>query len=146
MGLSLGVGGGGAEVKHEPNVVPMIDIMLVLLIIFMIITPVITSGFQARMPEGRNVEAAVPEDGEIMLGIDVNGQYYLDPGTGETGQIENDSLGSYLRQIYENRTIDKVLFFKADAGLQYSEVEAALELARDAGVRVLASITEQKKD
>lgn len=140
------VGGGGPEVKHEPNVVPMIDIMLVLLIIFMIITPVITSGFQARMPEGRNLEAAVPEDGEIMLGIDIEGRYYLDPGTGEIGQIENDSLASYLMQIYENRTIDKVLFFKADAGLPYAKVEEALELAREAGVRVLASITEQKQD
>ncbi len=144
MGMS--VGGGGSEVKNEPNVVPMIDIMLVLLIIFMIVTPVITSGFQARMPEGRNVQPSEPEDGEVVLGIDQDGQYYLDPGSGEIGQIPNDSLGSYLIRIFESRQTDKVLFFKADAGLPYEQVEEALELARDAGVRLLASITEQKRD
>ena len=144
MGMSAG--GGGSGVRHEPNVVPMIDIMLVLLIIFMIVTPVITSGFQARMPEGKNTEQAPPEDGEVVLGIDVDGQYYLDPGTGEIAQIDNDSLGSYLMQIFESRLTDKVLYFKADAGLSYAEVEEALELARDAGVRLLASITEQKRD
>jgi biopolymer transport protein TolR len=144
MGMS--VGGGGSEVKNEPNVVPMIDIMLVLLIIFMIVTPVITSGFQARMPEGRNTLQSPSEDGDVVLGIDADGQYYLDPGTGEIGQIPNDSLGSYLAQVFETRLTDKILFFKADADLAYEEVEVALELARDAGVRLLASITEQIRD
>src|SRR5574341_968185 len=52
MGMAIDAGEGP---KHEPNVVPMIDIMLVLLIIFMIVTPVITAGFQAQMPQGKNL-------------------------------------------------------------------------------------------
>lgn len=144
MGMS--VGGPDEGVKNEPNVVPMIDIMLVLLIIFMIVTPVITSGFQAQMPEARNLEQSDPSEGEVILGIDREGQYYLDPGTGEIGQIPNDSLGSFLLTIYNNRRTDKILFFKADANLEYQKVEDALELAREAGVRVLASITEQIRE
>lgn len=56
--MGADVGGGGA-VKSEPNVIPMIDIMLVLLIIFMIVTPVITAGFQATMPEGKDRKSVV---------------------------------------------------------------------------------------
>ena len=61
--MSVSIGGGGS-VKSEPNVVPMIDVMLVLLIIFMIVTPVISSGFQARIPQGKNIDSRPDEDGE----------------------------------------------------------------------------------
>ena len=52
MGMKVGDEGG---VKAEPNVVPMIDVMLVLLIIFMVVTPIIASGFEATMPQGKNI-------------------------------------------------------------------------------------------
>jgi biopolymer transport protein ExbD len=124
----------------------MIDIMLVLLIIFMIVTPVITSGFTARIPEGRNIERAEEADGDVTLGIDDQGQYYLDPGTGQTTAIVNDSLTSFLTRVYSSPGIDKVLYFKADAGLPYSVIEEALESAREAGVAVLATIAEQPRE
>ena len=143
MGMS--VGGGEESVNSEPNVVPMIDIMLVLLIIFMIVTPVITGGFQAKIPEARELEPRPEEDNDIILGIDIEGNYYLDPGSGEIGRIEKDELESWLVRIYETRTVDKILYFKADANLPYETVEEALESARVAGVRVLASITEEPR-
>jgi len=146
--------GGGGEVKSEPNVVPMIDVMLVLLIIFMIVTPIISAGFQAQMPEARNIEKAEEEDGDVVLGIDQNGKYYLDPGTGEIGPVvpsgmegqmdQTERLASLLTQIYENRS-NSILYFRADQGLDYSYVEDAMDIARKAGVRVLAAVTDEQR-
>ena len=144
--MSISVGHGEEAVKSEPNVIPMIDIMLVLLIIFMIVTPVITGGFQATMPEARNLEQRPEEDNDVILGIDIDGQYYLDPGTGEIGMIVNDSLASFLTQVYETRTRDAILYFRADANLEFAIVEDAMDVARKSGVRVLAAITELKRE
>jgi biopolymer transport protein ExbD len=148
--------GGDEGVKHEPNVVPMIDIMLVLLIIFMIVTPVISAGFQAKMPQGKNIVAREEDTGDVVLGIDVNGAYYLDPGTGTVtplcppnaprGSCDQDArLTDALTRVYTNRVKDKILYFKADQGLKYSMVEGAVQIARQAGVRVLAAITEEQR-
>ena len=152
MGMAAGSDEG---VKHEPNVVPMIDIMLVLLIIFMIVTPVITAGFQAQMPQGKNISSQEEQDGDITLGVDKEGKYFLDAGTGEVhpvcglraaGCVERDRLMALLTQVYANRTKDKILYFKADQNLEFSKVEGAIQIARKAGVRVVAAITEEKRD
>ena len=142
MGVSIG---GGGSVKSEPNVIPMIDIMLVLLIIFMIVTPVISSGFQAKMPQAKNLESAPDEDGDVLLGVDRDGGYYLDPGSGTISPVSGEQLEEALNQIYSTRT-DKVMYFRADAGLEYGAIEDVLLLARRAGVRVLAAITEEKRE
>ena len=143
MGMAVGP---KTSVKSQPNVVPMIDIMLVLLIIFMIVTPVISAGFQAQMPLARNAEARPDESEDIILGIDNEGNYYLDPGTGKIGRVGQGQLEDLLRQLYETRTKDKILYFKGDRDLEFGKVQDAIEIARRAGVRVLAAITEQKKE
>jgi biopolymer transport protein ExbD len=143
MGVSVGDSGG---IKSEPNVVPMIDIMLVLLIIFMIVTPVIAAGFQADMPMARNVESRQEEPEDVVLGIDVDGNYYLDPGTGTISFVPADQLEATLTQVYEVRTKDKIMYFRADKNLEYGVVQEAIEIARASGVRVLAAITEQAKE
>src|SRR5213595_912612 len=73
-------GGKKAEgaVAANINVTPIIDVMLVLLIIFMIVTPAITAGFQATLPRAKNPESREEADGEIRLGIDRDGKFYLD--------------------------------------------------------------------
>ncbi len=140
MGLAVGDQG---EVKSEPNVIPMIDVMLVLLIIFMIVTPVISSGMQAKMPMGRNIESEPEEDLDVVLGIDNRGDYFLDPGDGTVRPVRRDSLESYLTQVFDSRTKDKILYFKADQNLDYGAIQDAVEIARSAGVRVLAAVTEE---
>jgi biopolymer transport protein ExbD len=115
----------------------MIDIMLVLLIIFMIVTPLIAAGFQATMPRGSNLDPSPEEEGEVVLGIDVNGNYFLDGRSVPEGVLED-----YLRSIYTARTEDKILFFKADQQLRFQKIEEAVEIARRAGVRVMAAVTE----
>jgi biopolymer transport protein ExbD len=151
-----------ADVKSEPNVVPMIDVMLVLLIIFMIVTPIITAGFQAEMPEAKNIEKAEEEDGDVVLGIDDAGLLYLDPGTGEIGPVQradlqaiwsdapprdapqDEKLSFWLTKVYENRT-NKIMYFRADQDLEFSYVEDAMDVARKSGVRVLAAVTEEQR-
>ena len=136
--MALVIGGAGrTSVKSEPNVVPMIDIMLVLLIIFMIVTPLIAAGFKATLPKGKNLDPRPEGDNEIVLGIDQAGRYFLNGRP-----LPNGTLEDQLRSIYAARTEDKILYFKADNQLKYSTVQEAVETARKAGVRVMAAITE----
>ncbi len=146
-------GGKKAEgaVAANINVTPMIDVMLVLLIIFMIVTPAITAGFQATIPRARNPDAKEEEEGEIRLGIDRDGKFYIDitdPRTGKyTGPryISDDDLLSQLTNLYANRTIDKRMYLKADENIEFGRIQAALEIARKAGVRVVGAIAEQER-
>ncbi len=137
--MAISTGSGQGSVNAEINVTPMIDVMLVLLIIFMIVTPVLESGFQAQMPAGLNVEQRPEGDDEVTLGLDVNGGYFLDGKPFPKEQLE-----ARLTEIYAAREEDKILFFKADAGLKYSVVQEAVEMARRAGARVLVAITDRK--
>jgi len=130
---------GQTNVKSDPNVVPMIDVMLVLLIIFMIVTPLIAAGFKATLPKGKNLDPRPEGENEVILGIDHSGQYFLNQRFIQPKQLEDQ-----LRSIFAARTEDKILYFKADNQLKYSAVQEAVETARRAGVRVMAAITEPK--
>ena len=144
--MAMGPDTGGTEVRSEPNVIPMIDIMLVLLIIFMIVTPVITGGFRATMPQASNTKDRPDEEDDIILGIDQEGNYYLDPGTGSTARIPNDSLEPFLFQLYTDREKDRILYFRTDENMAYGIVEDAIEIAKRTGVVLLASITKPKQE
>jgi len=135
MGMSAG---GGSGVKAEPNVTPMIDVMLVLLIIFMIVIPAINAGFNAEPPQGQNLKPHPEEETDQVLGIDAEGQYYLNKGS-----IPNAELETRLRAIYDARTEDKILYVKAHKGLKYGKVIDALDIAAKAGVRMTGMITDQ---
>ena len=131
--------GGNANVKAEPNVTPMIDVMLVLLIIFMIVVPTISAGFQAVPPQGINLKSH-PEDEatDQVLGIDAEGQYFLNKQP-----IRNETLAERLKAIYDTRTIDKILYVKAHKDLEYEKVLDALDIAAKNGVRVTGMISDQ---
>jgi biopolymer transport protein ExbD len=135
MGMSAGGGGG---VKAEPNVTPMIDVMLVLLIIFMIVVPAINAGFNAQPPKGINLKSHPEEPGEVVLGIDADGKYYLDKKP-----IPNDKALELLKRIYDTRQSDKILYLKAHNALEYGKVQDALDIAGQAGVRVTGMISDQ---
>jgi biopolymer transport protein ExbD len=125
------------RVNADINMTPMIDVMLVLLIIFMIVTPLIAAGFQAKLPAGNNLDADAEDDTDMVLGIDRDNQYFLN------GQpITLDRLEPQLQAIYAARTEDKVLYFKADVNVKYAKIQEAVEMARRSGVRVLAAVTE----
>jgi biopolymer transport protein TolR len=138
VAISTGSAGSSA-VKADINVTPMIDVMLVLLIIFMIVTPLIAAGFKATLPKGKNLDPRPEGDNEVILGIDQSGRYFLNGRPLPEGTLEDQ-----LRGIFQARTEDKILYFKADHGLKYQKIQEAVETARRSGVRVMAAITEPK--
>src|SRR5947208_8392802 len=115
MAMSSSAGGG---VASSPNVTPMIDVMLVLLIIFMVVTPALLAGFNADPPQGQNLKEH-PEDAENdqVLGIDKDGNYYLNKKP-----IQKEALEAEIKRIYAIREVDHTMYLKADAGLAYSKV------------------------
>ena len=135
MGMS--VSGGG--VKAEPNVTPLVDVMLVLLIIFMVIIPTLTSGLNAAPPQGINLKSHPPEDTEVLLGISRDGQYYL-----QKQPIRNETLYDRLKEIYDARTTDKIMYLRADKDLDYGKVIDVIDIAGKAGVRVTGMIADQQ--
>jgi biopolymer transport protein TolR len=135
MAMSTSAAGG---VKAEPNVTPMIDVMLVLLIIFMIVVPALNAGFNAQPPKGTNLKAHPEEDGDQVLGISADGTYYLNKKP-----IRVEDLAADLHQIYDARPDNKVLYVKADRNLDYGKVLNALDVAAKNGVSVTGMITEQ---
>ena len=124
--------------KAEPNVTPLVDVMLVLLIIFMVIIPTLTSGLNAEPPQGVNLKKHPEEEGDQLLGIDRKGQYFLN-----RNPIRNEDLGTALKQIYDVRETDKILYVRADRQLEYAKVQDAVDIAGKAGVRVTGLISDQ---
>jgi biopolymer transport protein TolR len=136
--MAMSTGGSGG-VKAEPNVTPMIDVMLVLLIIFMLVVPAISAGFQAVPPQGVNLKPHPEEERDQVLGIDANNQYFLNKAP-----IPNNTLGPRLKEIFESRTEDKVLYVKAHKDLEYSKILDAMDIASHNGVSMAAMITDQQ--
>lgn len=137
MALQLSNEGG---IKAEPNVTPMIDVMLVLLIIFMIVIPQLLSGFNAIPPEGQNLRPHPNEDEDVILGIDAEGKFYLDKKL-----VTDEELPTRIRSIYDVRTTDKIMFIKADRSLKYARIIQAMDIAAHQGVHVAALVTDQTK-
>ena len=134
MGMQVGVG----AVKAEPNVVPMIDVMLVLLIIFMVVTPALTAGFTANPPQGINLKSHPEEETDQVLGIDNNGMYYINKKP-----IAFDTLAQTIKAIFDKRQMDKILYVKADKDLPYGKILDAMDITAKNGVRVVGAISDQ---
>ncbi len=131
--------GSRAKVNANINVTPMIDVMLVLLIIFMIVTPLVAAGFQATLPIAANTFDSKEEEDEIILGMDVTGNYFLDGLP-----VGKDQIEARLQALYADREKDKLIYFKAHSGLKYAQVQEAVEMARRSGARVLVAIMDKK--
>jgi biopolymer transport protein TolR len=131
----------GKKVNSNINVTPMVDVMLVLLIIFMVITPMLNSKVNVDLPtataavvmDNANKEdavtIAVTRDGKIFLGAD---------------QVQPDDLGPKVSAKLENKT-DKEVFLRADNRAMYGRVMDAVDGIRDAGVSQLGLLTEKRE-
>ena len=139
MGMSAG--GGGSSVKAEPNVTPMIDVMLVLLIIFMVVTPQLLAGFTAEPPRAINLRDH-PEDpdNDNVLGIDAAGRYYFNKKL-----YAKEDLAALIKEKYSQPgREDFTMYLRAHGELKYELVEEAMDIAMKNGVRVMGLIGEQK--
>ncbi len=129
------------DVTSDINVTPMVDVMLVLLIIFMVITPMLTKGVNVDMAKTRNPIAMKDADKEdaILVAITRNGQIFLSPGN---KQITTEELAPKIRDLQTNK-LDKTVYVKADARAKYERVTDVVDTLRSAGVDQLGLITEQ---
>jgi biopolymer transport protein TolR len=125
--------------SSQINVTPMIDILLVLLILFMAITPVSPKGLEALLPRPAERDGTLRPDSPVVL------QILSTSGGGITYKINQTSIGreelrGRLQSIFSTRST-KVLFLKADKELNFSPVAGSIDLARTAGVDHVALIT-----
>jgi biopolymer transport protein TolR len=139
--MAMSSGGGGGAVQSTPNVTPMVDVMLVLLIIFMVVAPALLAGFNADPPQAQNIKDH-PEDDQTdqVLGIDKDGNYYLNKKP-----IHQADIAAALKHVYVDMPRDdKIMYFKADKSLDYSKVLDVMDIAMHNGVTVVAMISDQK--
>jgi biopolymer transport protein ExbD len=122
------------QAAAEINVTPMIDVMLVLLIIFMVVTPAMVPALP------RAVHSEYQPDRHPTLTIDAHGGLSLDAG-GRTERVAPGRLRARLGEVYARTPADHVIYLKADRNVGYGTVLAALDEARGAGVRRVAAIT-----
>jgi biopolymer transport protein ExbD len=131
-------------VVSDINVTPMVDVMLVLLIIFMVITPMLSKGTQVNMVKTHNdikMQEADKEDA-VLIAITRDGKAFLSPGN---TLVQPADLGSKVKDLQTNRT-DKTVYVRADARARFSAVTDVIDNLRTAGVDQLGLITESIKD
>ncbi len=130
----------GAKQKSEPNVVPLCDILLVLLIIFMVITPVMQKGIDVKLPETQRDDGDGGGDTRgIVLTLESDRTVKINQDLVDMNLLENT-----LRDLYQTRT-DKTIFIRADETLNYQDVLRIIDIAKGAGIEVLGVIPERYK-
>src|SRR5687768_16054496 len=130
--MAMAVGNTQGGLTNEPNVIPMIDIQLVLLIIFMIIQPMMRKAIDLQLPDPTpQATPAMANPDQIVLEIGTNMVMSINKTP-----VSRDQLASRMKEIYDPRP-SKVLFVKADGTNKYQEVIWAMDVARGAGVKVI---------
>ena len=127
-----------SSVQSAPNVTPMVDVMLVLLVIFMVVAPTLIDGFRADPPPATNVREYPNDTTDIVLGIDSLGHFFLNKHP-----IETAALGPRLRALFAFDPLNHVLYLKGDKSLDYSTVLGAMDVARENGAVKVGLITQQ---
>jgi biopolymer transport protein ExbD/biopolymer transport protein TolR len=130
----------GRKVNSNINVTPMVDVMLVLLIIFMVITPMLQNKVQIDMATAEN-PTAMPDadkDDAVVVAVTRDGGIFLGQNRVDPGQ-----LGSLVRDKIADKT-DKTIYVRADARAQYKVVEDAIDDVRTAGVEEVGLLTQQR--
>ena len=122
-----------------PNVIPMADIMLVLLIIFMVVTPMLTKGLSVELPKVNNPEDMpnADKDDAIIVGISASGDVYLGSTKSDITQIADQ-----VRDRISNK-LDKTVFVKSDGRAKYGAVVKVVDEIRSAGVDNVGLITDR---
>ena len=123
----------------DPNVIPMADIMLVLLIIFMVITPMLQKGVSVDMAKAQNAQDMknADRDDAVILAVTRDGKIYLG-----SKQITLDQITSSVKDQIANR-LDKTVYVRSDARAKYGDVVKVVDEVRSAGVDNLGLLTEK---
>ncbi|HTR49031.1 MAG TPA: biopolymer transporter ExbD [Verrucomicrobiae bacterium] len=128
-------------VMAAPNVIPMADIMLVLLIIFMVITPMLQHGAPVDMAKAENADKMpnADRDDAIIVAVTRDGRLFLSPGNKEVGL---DAITDSVKDLVTGR-LDKTVYVRSDARAKYGDVVKAVDEVRAAGVENIGLLTEK---
>jgi len=139
--MSIAVRNEGAKVNSNINVTPMVDVMLVLLIIFMVITPMLENRVNVTLAQTENavaMEDASKEDA-ITIAITRDSKVFLGQD-----QVTIADLGPKVQDLLQNKT-NKMVFFRSDARAHYGTVMDAIDAVRTTGVDEVGLLTENRQ-
>jgi biopolymer transport protein TolR len=138
--MAFGMGGGSPdEVKGDINVTPLVDVCLVLLIIFMVVTPMLQQGVDVLLPEGAHAEKKPGKEGDLIISIKVDGTVFV-------GQdwIPDRNLVTYLRAEHQ-KDPNRAVMLKADKRINYGKVRMVMKAANEADFTGIAILTENQQ-
>jgi len=135
MGANVG---GGGDFESEPNVIPLTDILLVLLIIFMVITPLLKKGVDVRLPEAKKIK---DQSGKQIITVSVkkDGTIYYKENPLEDIKALEETMVDYTQEQGKTR-----VFFKADKDAEYGRIVDVIGVLQDSGIKVLSIITDKE--
>jgi len=136
MGMAVGKKGGAIA---EINVTPMADVIIVLLIIFMVITPMLQKGIDVRLPVAGNTVERKDDPGMITVAVRMDTTTYLNGQPLPNQQQLLPQVQELLQDIPEG---ERLIYLKGDEGLEYDEIMKVMDLCREAGVEEIALIAE----
>jgi biopolymer transport protein ExbD len=128
-----------ADVKAEINVTPLVDVVLVLLIIFMVVTPMLQKGQAVRLPQTDNPEKKAEEKSQIMVAVSEKKDYWVDKVKCTEAQFPQT-----IKEAFE-RNLNASVLLKADAHLTYGDVKKTMMKIRDAGFNNVGLVTEKRQ-
>ena len=134
MAMSVG---GSKGVVSEPNIVPLIDVLLVLIIIFMVITPQTPTGLKALVPQPTppSQKQQIPDSRTIVVQVLANGQVKINQDA-----VTWEDLGPRLSTIFAARA-DRIAFIKGDDSVEFAQVAHAIDIMRGSGIDHVGLIT-----
>ena len=132
--MAISMGNTGRKDISDPNMTPMIDVLLVLLVIFIIAQPLMQKTMDIQLPREEKNQTNAPPSVQIVMQIEPNGVYKIN-----TLQVPKAQLQAKLTEIYANRP-QKIIFVKADENVIYQDVIGAMDAARGAGVKVIGAV------
>jgi biopolymer transport protein ExbD/biopolymer transport protein TolR len=141
--LEEGKGRLASKVVSDINVTPMVDIMLVLLIIFMVVTPMLQKGVSVDLAKAKNPREMKESDKDdaIVIAVNRDGRYFVGPD-----EIKIEAITQKIKDLLERKTGDKTVYVKSDRRAKYGDVAHVVDEVRAAGVDMLGLITEKEEE